>query len=102
MTWVLAWLVRRSRPSDYAFTTMLLVSSATAFAFGNFPGLLLWALSGVGRPQALVQLHHPSGLQNRAESTAFRRPERDVEGTGSRVGGFEGGEASTSGLGEQP
>lgn len=52
MTWVLAWLVRRSGAPEYAFLTMLLASSATAFAFGNFPGLLLWALSGVGRPRA--------------------------------------------------
>ncbi|HEV2810951.1 MAG TPA: O-antigen ligase family protein [Acidimicrobiales bacterium] len=49
---VLAWLVRRSCPPEYAFATMLLVSSATALAFGNFPGLMLWTLSGVGRPEA--------------------------------------------------
>ncbi|MDP9069728.1 MAG: hypothetical protein M3N68_00275 [Actinomycetota bacterium] len=52
MTCVLAWLVRRSRPPEYAFWAMLLASNATGFAFGGLTGLLLWALAGVGRPGA--------------------------------------------------
>lgn len=51
MTWVLAWLVQRWRPEDCAFLVMLLVSTAAGAALGGFTGLLLWALSGVARPQ---------------------------------------------------
>lgn len=68
MTWVLAWLVRRSRPSEYAFVTMLLATSATAVAFSNFPGLLLWALSGVGRPQP-TETHSEHRMPTPARST---------------------------------
>jgi hypothetical protein len=46
--WVLFWLVRHSRPPEYAFVTMLLVTAAGSFVFGNLTGLLLWTLSGIG------------------------------------------------------
>jgi O-antigen ligase len=49
---VLVWTARRSQPSEYALLTLLLVTSATGFAFGGFPGLLMWAFVGAGRPQA--------------------------------------------------
>lgn len=50
---VLAWLVRRSQAPEYPFLVVLLLTSATGFAFGGFVGLLLWALCGVGRPHAI-------------------------------------------------
>ncbi len=49
---VLAWLVHRSRSPERPFVITLLLTSATSFAFGGFSGLLLWTLSGVGRPPA--------------------------------------------------
>lgn len=54
LVWVLVWLVRRSRRSDASFLTMLLVTSAGSFVFGNLPGLLLWTLSGIGHDEEHV------------------------------------------------
>ena len=51
LIWVLIWLVRRSRRPDASFLTMLLVTSAGSFVFGNLPGLLLWTLSGIGHDE---------------------------------------------------
>jgi hypothetical protein len=48
--WALVWLARRSCPSEYGFLTLLVLTAAGSFVFGNLPGLLLWTLSGVGRP----------------------------------------------------
>lgn len=62
--WVLVLVVRRSRPADYAFLALLAALSAAAFALGGLGGLLLWALSGLSRPQ-----DQPA----RGEPTAARR-----------------------------
>ncbi|MDQ3304800.1 MAG: hypothetical protein M3535_02270 [Actinomycetota bacterium] len=48
LVWALVWVVRQSRPSEYAFVAMLLVTAAGSFVFGNLTGLLLWTFSGIG------------------------------------------------------
>lgn len=47
--WTLVWLSRHSRPSEYGFLTLLVLTAAGSFVFGNLPGLLLWTLAGAGR-----------------------------------------------------
>ena len=59
LVWVLVWLVRQSRPPEYAFVTLLLVTAAGSLVFANLPGLLLWVFSGIGRPRDLSS--SPSG-----------------------------------------
>ncbi len=50
---VLVPLTRRSRPSEWPFLIFLLLTSASGFTFGNFAGLLLWSLAGLGRPDGV-------------------------------------------------
>ena len=52
LVWVLVWLVRQSRPPEYAFVTLLLVTAAGTLVFGNLPGLLLWVFSGISLSRA--------------------------------------------------
>ncbi len=73
LAWVLVWLVRRSRPTEYAFLAMLLLTSASGFAFSNFPGLLLWALCGVGRTQG------GHDAEERPDALASVQPEPEVQ-----------------------
>ncbi len=49
LAWALVWLSRHSRPPEYGFLTLLVLTAAGSFVFGNLPGLLLWTLSGAGR-----------------------------------------------------
>lgn len=53
LVWVLVWLARQSRPPEYAFVALLLVTAAGSLVFANLPGLLLWVFSGIGRPRDL-------------------------------------------------
>ncbi|MBW3575174.1 MAG: hypothetical protein KY450_09945, partial [Actinobacteria bacterium] len=48
--WALVWLTRHSRPPEYGFLSLLVITAAGSFVFGNLPGLLLWTLTGAGRP----------------------------------------------------
>lgn len=48
LAWVLIRLIRQSRPNEYAFVALLLVSAAGSLAFANLPGLLLWVFAGIG------------------------------------------------------
>ena len=73
LVWVLVWLVRQSRRPEYAFVTLLLVTSAGSLVFGNLPGLLLWVFSGIGldrgKPPSEPTDGPPGGLHGEAGAT---------------------------------
>jgi hypothetical protein len=76
--WALVWLSRHARPAEYGFLTLLFITAAGSFVFGNLPGLLLWTLSGAGRPP-----DEPAPSDQAPTATPAARPQGRIA---SRVG----------------
>lgn len=48
LLWMILWMIRQSRPPDYPFIVLLLVTAGGSLVFGNLTGLLLWVFCGIG------------------------------------------------------